>query len=75
MTKEELEHEWLFTCVVCGGKPRETRKVVNLRSGEQAKTIVYELLKMPKRFARNSKGESALVLDEEAVKSLLGVIG
>ena len=70
--KENLELIILGVCRVCGGAPRETRRVVSLNSNAQAKIILYDLLKVPKRFKRNTKGESVLTTDEEALRGLMG---
>ena len=72
-SKTEWENSML-PCKVCAGAPRETRRVVNLNSPEQVKIVLYELLRLPKRFTKNAKGESALVSDENALKGLLGAL-
>ena len=70
VTKAELEAR-LAPCVVCDARPRETRWVLNLNSDAQVKTLLYDVLKLPKRFGRNAKGESVLKADEATLKSLL----
>lgn len=75
LKKEVLEEKLLGVCAVCKGAPRETRRVVNLNSDTQQKIVLYEILKLPKRYAKNAKGESVLVSDEATMKSLLGGIG
>lgn len=71
--KAECE-ELLPICHVCEGAPRETRLVFNPNSNTQAQVILYDILRLPKRFKRNAKGKSVLTTDEEALKSILGVI-
>ena len=70
--REDYEVMLLDVCAVCGGAPRKTRRVVNLNSDTQQKIVLYEILKLPKRYAKNAKGESVLVSDEATMKSLLG---
>lgn len=74
ISKPELEERFLPVCHVCGGAPRETRWSVNPNSETQMKVILYELLRLPKKFKRNAKGESVLTVDEASLKSLLGGI-
>ena len=64
----------MLPCKVCAGALRETRRVVNLNSPEQVKIVLYELLRLPKRYTKNAKGESVLVSDENALKGLLGAL-
>lgn len=83
-TKKEMEAKWGMTgskaeledklrpCQVCGGAARQTRLTYNANSPVQTKVVLYDLLKLPKRFAKNAKGESVLVADEMTLKSLLG---
>ena len=70
--KEVLEDVLLTGCAVCGCAPRETRRVVNLNSDTQQKIVLYELLKLPKKYAKNEKGQSVLKSDEATLKGLLG---
>jgi hypothetical protein len=74
MSKAELETWVLSVCRVCAGAPRETRWTVNANSPDQMKILLYEILKLPKRFSRNGKGVSTLTVDEQALKGLLGGI-
>lgn len=74
MTKAEAEERYLPVCHVCCGAPRETRLRVNYNSGDQMKALVYDVLGMPKKTKRNTKGESVLTVDEAALKNLLGGI-
>lgn len=73
-TKEELETLALTTCEVCEGRPRETRLVANLNSDTQLQVLLYDILGAPKRFKRNTKGESVLTTDESALRSILGAL-
>lgn len=73
-SKAVLEETHLGTCRVCGGRPRETRIVANLNSETQLKTLLFDVLGAPKRFQRNTKGESVLTVNEGALKSILGAL-
>jgi DNA polymerase I-like protein with 3'-5' exonuclease and polymerase domains len=68
--KQALEQQLLGVCKVCGGKPRRTFYEWNPASHDQNKVVLYELLKLPKRF----KG-GKLRSDEEALKGIMGVLG
>ena len=70
--KEELAEQWLGPCRVCGGAPRETRWTVNVNSNTQMCVLLYDVLKLPKKFKRNTKGASTVTADEQAMKTLLG---
>lgn len=72
MTKAEAEEAFLGTCAVCGGAPRASRLVLNPNSDTQMKVLLYDVLKIPKRFGRNPKGESVLKADEGTLKGILG---
>ncbi len=74
MSKAEMEEKLLPICHVCAGAPRETRTVFNPNSSDQSKVVLYEVLRLPKRFKRNTKGESVLTTDEKALKSLAGYV-
>lgn len=68
-SKKELEEELLPVCHVCGGHERKTTLTFNLNSTAQMKTILYDLLRLPKKFNGGS-----LTVSEGALKSLLGGI-
>ena len=72
-TKKELE-AMLPVCHVCCGHERETRLVFNPNSDTQVKVLMYEVLRLPKRTKRNSKGVSVVTTDAKALKSLAGVV-
>lgn len=77
-TKEELEAALLPVCRVCGGAPRREWLEYNPGSPEQSKVVLYDLLKLPKKWKtveRKGKKEQVLTCDEEAVKSLLAGVG
>jgi DNA polymerase I-like protein with 3'-5' exonuclease and polymerase domains len=73
-TKADYESYVLDVCKVCGGAPRETRWAFNANSPDQMKILLYDILKLPKRFSRNGKGQSTLTVDEQALKGLLAGI-
>jgi hypothetical protein len=75
MTKEELGKVVLPICNLCCGTPRETRLVFNPASNSQKKVILYDILKLPKKMKRNTKGKSVVSVDEKAIRSLLGGLG
>lgn len=70
MKKAELEAWLLETCRVCRGQPRREWLEFNPNSTPQTCIVLYDLLKMPKKFNGGS-----LTADEGALKDLLGQIG
>lgn len=69
LLKAELEETILGRCTACGGVGSEEHFVFNPNSNDQQKELLYNILRVPKRY----KGGS-LTTDEEALKGLLGVI-
>jgi len=65
-TKEILEDALLNPCQKCKGVGKGSTFHFNDESGDQTKIVLYQLLKLPKRFK-----DKRLTSDEEALKSLL----
>jgi len=65
-SKKACEEALLPVCHVCEGHPRETRWTFNANSTSQMKVVLYDLLRMPKRF-----NQGRLTVDEGALKGLL----
>jgi DNA polymerase I-like protein with 3'-5' exonuclease and polymerase domains len=68
-SKEDLARELLPVCHVCCGAPRETRWTFNANSTEQMKTLLYDVLRLPKKMK-----DGRPTVDEAALKALLGGI-
>ena len=68
-TKAKLEELILEPCEACAGAGSAEHFNLNLNSGDQLKDILYNMLKLPKRY----KGQQ-LTTDEEALKNLLGML-
>ena len=67
LTKAQLSEKILGVCGVCQGEPRQKWVAWNASSHHQNKLILYEILRLPKRY-KNKKLSS----DAEALKGLLG---
>lgn len=64
--KAELEEEMLSVCEVCEGKAREEWIEFNEASTTQKRLVLYDLLRLPKRYNGGS-----LTADEDSLKNLL----
>jgi len=69
LSKEELETQFLDVCRVCGGAPRRRWLEFNPRSVQQTAVVLYDVLKLPKRF---EKGK--MTTNEDALKGLLAYV-
>jgi hypothetical protein len=67
--KDALEAEMLSVCKVCEGTARKESLAYNPNSPEQTKVVLYDLLKLPKRYS-NGKPTT----DEQALKSLRALV-
>jgi uracil-DNA glycosylase family 4 len=70
LTKKDYEDEVLRTCTVCKGAPRREWLEFNPNSHAQAKVLLYDVLRLPKRMK-----DGALTTDENALKALAGGLG
>lgn len=66
LKKEELEATLLSTCKVCEGKPRREWLEFNCNSSAQKCVLLYDILKLPKRFL-----DGSLSANEDSMKGLL----
>lgn len=68
-TVSELEEALLSTCAECGGAERAEYLEFNGNSNAQAKILLYDVLRLPKRM-QNGK----LTTNEGALKDLAGIV-
>jgi len=68
MKKAQIEERYLGTCLVCEGQgEREVFLGFNPASNDQAKEVLYNVLKLP---VKRAKGK--VTTDEKALKAILG---
>lgn len=70
LNKDELIDEVIPECQVCDGDGKRTELWINPRSRTQIKHILYDALKMPKRYS-----DGSLTVDEDALKNLRATLG